>query len=142
MFDGNAQHTSNNSYEHILTATNISQLQTLWTASTGGNNDYSVPAVVGGMVYVGSNDGKVYALDAITGQQKWAASVGGRLDSSPAVVNGVVYVNSSNGNVYALDAATGQQKWFVFLPGSQQDTGGGDTLLSSSVQWGRLCECN
>ena len=45
-----------------------------WAAPflTGGPV-FSSPTVVGGVVYVGSNDGKVYAIDAATGGAKWAA---------------------------------------------------------------------
>jgi outer membrane protein assembly factor BamB len=35
----------------------------LWTATTGGTIDSS-PAVTGGVVYVGSSDGNLYAFDA------------------------------------------------------------------------------
>ena len=38
----------------------------LWTATTGGAVDSS-PAVANGVVYVGSDDDKVYALNATTG---------------------------------------------------------------------------
>ena len=38
-----------------------------WTHTTGGHV-FSSPAVVDGTVYIGSNDNKVYALDAATGR--------------------------------------------------------------------------
>jgi outer membrane protein assembly factor BamB/5-hydroxyisourate hydrolase-like protein (transthyretin family) len=71
----------------------------------------SSPAVVNGVVYVGSIDGNVYALNAATGAKVWNYTTGGAVDSSPAVVNGVVYVGSIDGNVYALNAATGAKVW-------------------------------
>ncbi|MGW3246541.1 caspase, EACC1-associated type, partial [Streptomyces sp. NPDC001070] len=80
-------------------------------AYTTGNMVFSSPAVVGGIVYVGSDDGKVYALDAATGTRKWAYATGNTVSSSPAVVGGIVYVGSYDGKVYALDAATGTRKW-------------------------------
>jgi outer membrane protein assembly factor BamB len=86
--------------------------QSLWNYTTG-NYVYSSPAIVDGVVYVGSYDGKVYALNATTGVQVWnyTASIGG-VYSSPAVAGGVVYVGShSAGNVYALNATTGAQVW-------------------------------
>jgi outer membrane protein assembly factor BamB len=65
------------------------------------------PAVANGVVYVGSSDGKVYALNAATGAQEWAYTTGANADSSPAVANGVVYVGSEDGNVYAFSLPGG-----------------------------------
>ena len=55
---------------------------------------YSSPAVVDGVVYVGSDDGNVYALNASSGAKLWNYTTGGDVYSSPAVVGGVVYVGS------------------------------------------------
>ena len=63
------------------------------------------------MVYVGSDDSTLYALDAVTGAKKWAYWTRGSIESSPAVAGGMVYVGSFDGNVYAFDAATGAKKW-------------------------------
>ncbi|MET9694815.1 PQQ-binding-like beta-propeller repeat protein [Streptomyces sp. NPDC006514] len=61
-----------------------------------------------GIVYIGSNDNKVYALDAATGTPHWTYTTGGGVYSaSPAVMDGIVYIGSSDRKVYALDAATG-----------------------------------
>ena len=53
----------------------------------------SSPAVANGVVYVGSDDGNVYALNAATGAKLWSYATG-KLESSPAVANGVVYVGT------------------------------------------------
>ncbi|HYA77790.1 MAG TPA: PQQ-binding-like beta-propeller repeat protein, partial [Verrucomicrobiae bacterium] len=82
----------------------------LWKYNTG-NWVYSSPAVVGGVVYVGSEDGSVYALNAANGEYIWKFTTGGSVDSCPAVVNGVVYIGSWDGSVYALDATNGAQLW-------------------------------
>ncbi len=70
----------------------------------------SSPAVANGVVYVGSGDSNVYALNASTGAKLWSFTTGGGVDSSPAVANGVVYVGSGF-NVYALNASTGAKLW-------------------------------
>jgi outer membrane protein assembly factor BamB len=54
------------------------------------------------LVFVGSGDGRVYALDASTGVLVWSYATGGAVESSPAVVGSVVYVGSGDGRVYAL----------------------------------------
>ncbi|MEV5803272.1 serine/threonine-protein kinase [Streptomyces collinus] len=82
----------------------------LWTY-TGGGGFWSSPAVVDGIVYIGCNDEKVYALDAATGAPRWTHTTDGDVRSSPAVVYGTAYVGSCDGRVYALDAATGTPRW-------------------------------
>lgn len=72
---------------------------------------------VGPTVYVGSDDGYVYALDAADGTQLWTFETGSRVEASPTVVNGTVYVGSSDEYVYALDATDGTQQW-AFQTGS------------------------
>lgn len=82
------------------------QAAAAWTYTTNASVDSS-PAVVRGVVYVGSGDGNVYALNAATGAVRWSHDTGGVVNSSPAVINGTVYVGSDNSEVYALNAATG-----------------------------------
>jgi len=82
----------------------------LWDFRTGGGV-VSSPAVVDGVVYVGSLDSYVYAVDVATKEQLWRFETGDKVFSSPAVVDGVVYVGSLDNYLYALDAATGQQRW-------------------------------
>ncbi|MFF4444270.1 PQQ-binding-like beta-propeller repeat protein [Streptomyces sp. NPDC001502] len=85
-------------------------LSRAWSFATG-NEVMSAPAVAGGVVYVGSFDNNVYALDAATGAKKWSYTTGSGVNSSPAVAGGVVYIGGGDKNVYALDAATGAKKW-------------------------------
>ena len=76
----------------------------------------NAPAQSDGVVYVGADDAKVYALDAQTGGQLWSFETGDVVRSPAAVSNGIVYVGSNDNNLYALDAATGDLLW-------QHDTG-------------------
>jgi len=97
-----------------LTAINAMDGTIIWSNVTDTDPTATIqssPAVAGGMVYVGSNDGNLYALDAATGIKIWNFTTGGAILSSPAVANGVVYVGSNDDNVYALDAATGAKLW-------------------------------
>ena len=81
----------------------------LWTSPKGGG--MSSPVVAGGVVYVGSNDRNIYALDTSTGDPLWQYTTGGLVYSSPAVAYGVVYAGSWDQNFYALDANTGALLW-------------------------------
>jgi outer membrane protein assembly factor BamB len=63
------------------------------------------------VVYVGSLDNNVYALNASTGAKLWSYTTGGPIYySSPAVVNGAVYVGSYDGKVYAFGLKKDQEK--------------------------------
>jgi outer membrane protein assembly factor BamB len=62
----------------------------------------SRPAVANGVVYVGSNDGNVYALNASTGAKLWSYGTGYMVEGGVAVANGVIYVGSWNDRIYAF----------------------------------------
>ena len=105
MFRGNLQHTG------VYNATGVPKLNGLkWKFHTAGRIVGS-PAIVGGVAYVGSTDGNLYAIDASSGALKWKFETKGWVVSSPAVASGVVYFESYDSNFYAVDAATGQLKW-------------------------------
>ena len=82
----------------------------LWRFTTGGWVD-TAPVVADGVVYVGSADGRVYALDAADGSERWSFATGDAVKSTPTVFDGIVYVGSNDNHVYALDAATGAELW-------------------------------
>jgi outer membrane protein assembly factor BamB len=82
-----------------------------WSYTTGGSVQSSPAIGADGTVYVGSDDGKLYALDGATGVLKWSYTTGDGVSSSPAVgPDGTVYVGSGDGKVYALDGASGARK--------------------------------
>src|SRR5205823_10789956 len=91
MFGFDAQHTHFNSSVNTLNPTNVSSLALYWKVLTGGSI-YSSPVIVNGVVYIGSDNGKLYAFSASTGQTLWKASTSDSIESSPAVVDGIVYV--------------------------------------------------
>ena len=65
------------------------RLSLLWTFKTGGPVKSS-PALVGGRVFIGSDDGKVYALGLADGGKAWEFKTGGGVESSPLVLEGRV----------------------------------------------------
>jgi outer membrane protein assembly factor BamB len=106
----------------------------LWNYTTGLGVESS-PAVVGNVVYIGSDDGRIYALNATTGVPLW--SYLNDIDSSPAVVNGVVFIGSSDGNVYALDASNGAKLWnYTTAPSPLPSHVGSNACYSPAVVGG------
>lgn len=71
----------------------------------------SSPAVVNGVLYVGSADHRLYAIDTSTGTKKWEFKTGSGVASSPAVSNGIVYFSSYDGITYAVSASDGKLNW-------------------------------
>jgi outer membrane protein assembly factor BamB len=72
---------------------------------------FSSPAIKDGKAYVGSYTGKVYCLDAATGELLWTYRTGERILCSPAVAGGFVYIGSRDNYVYCLDQFTGELVW-------------------------------
>jgi quinohemoprotein ethanol dehydrogenase len=82
----------------------------------------STPIVVDGVMFTSGNRGKVYALDAKTGQLRWSfeplidpaiASCCAAINRGVAVWEGKVYVAALDGQLYALDASSGATVWKV-----------------------------
>jgi outer membrane protein assembly factor BamB len=90
-----------------------------WTFRTHGEV-ISSPAVADGLVYFGSNDGNLYAVDQQTGLQRWLFKTHSRIASSPAVANGVVYFGSYDAAFYAVDGQTGNVRWKFTTAGERR----------------------
>jgi outer membrane protein assembly factor BamB len=54
------------------------------------------------VLYVGSQDGYLYAVNAQNGTKLWDYAAGGTITSSPAYSGGVIYVGSDDGKMYAV----------------------------------------
>ena len=84
-------------------------------------------AVAGTTLYVGDNDGSLYALNTANGATRWSTVLDTQIESAPAVANGVVYVGGMNsGTLFAVNARTGAKLW-------SYTTGGFIELSSATV---------
>ncbi len=108
-----------NTAETKISTSNVGSLAPIWNFTGAGTYSASSAAVVGGVAYVASGDGEVYALNATTGAQLWKfpAEPTSAFTSSPAVSNGVVYVANYGATVYAINATTGAEVWSTNLDG-------------------------
>jgi outer membrane protein assembly factor BamB len=89
----------------------------VWVFKTS-DEVFSSPTVTDGVVYVGSADRHLYAIDAAVGRERWRSSTDGSVTSTPAVADGTVFVGCDDDHVYAVDAATGAVLW-KFLTGAK-----------------------
>ncbi len=82
----------------------------LWSFATGGRI-YSSPAPQGDDVFFGSDDHRIYKVDADSGILIWEFVTGDKVRGAPALAGGKVFAVSWDGNLYALDAETGAFAW-------------------------------
>jgi eukaryotic-like serine/threonine-protein kinase len=73
----------------------------VWTFPTKARVESS-PAVAGGRVFVGSNDGRFYVLNLSTGGKLWEFNAGAPLSASPAIARGRVVIGSQDGRLYCF----------------------------------------
>jgi outer membrane protein assembly factor BamB len=71
----------------------------------------SAPTVVGGMLYVGTADGLLLAMDAQTGVEKWRYPSRGSIDKAPVVTADLVVFANEADQVVAVDSISGKFKW-------------------------------
>jgi outer membrane protein assembly factor BamB len=91
------------------------ELKGEWSYPSDGK---PIGAVVGSLIvvkdtlYVGSSDGKVYALDVVKGNERWAPfDTGGKVWTSPAVEDNVVYISNYERKLFAVSSADGTSVW-------------------------------
>jgi len=85
-------------------------LRFVWKFKTNGQIKSS-PAIDDNLVFIGSSDGNVYAIDLEGGHQVWAYKTDDAVEATACVVEGSVFVGSSDGFLYALDAKSGSLNW-------------------------------
>ena len=93
----------------LLIAMNARTGRELWSFRPGAIE--SSPLIVDGVIYFGSWDGYVYALDARTKRVRWRFETDDRVVAGPAYSHGTIYVPSNGGHLYAIDAQTGRERW-------------------------------
>jgi polyvinyl alcohol dehydrogenase (cytochrome) len=100
-----------------LSAADVAKLKLKWAFGfPGDSRAVSQPALVGGRVFVGSNAGTVYSLDAETGCTYWAYEAGAIARTAIDIERGannqwVAYFGDSAAYTHAVDALTGKQIW-------------------------------
>lgn len=101
-----------------LTEQTVPKLTLKWAFGfPDATSAWSQPTVAGGRLFVGSQNGTVYALDARSGCIIWTFAAKSGVRNAPIFAprtggsGYAVYFGDTGANVYALDAATGTQLW-------------------------------
>ena len=103
-----------------LTAAQVPRLTLKWAFGyPTGVSSNGQPAVVSGRIFVGSDNGFIYSLDAATGCVYWSFENASIIRNAPTIgaVTGhgatryAVYFGDGRANVFALDAQNGSLLW-------------------------------
>lgn len=91
------------------------RLKTLWNRDVGVGVDKQfvnlVPIVEDGRLFIADREGRVVALDALTGEELWEVETEAPVSSGPGVGSGVLLLGTSDAEVIALSADNGSQLW-------------------------------
>lgn len=71
------------------------------------------PATGMNKVFIGSENGEVFALDAETGELSWQGDIKGEVIVAPAFDTNTLVVNSASGVLKAFNATTGEDLWQI-----------------------------
>ncbi|HEX8054133.1 MAG TPA: PQQ-binding-like beta-propeller repeat protein [Thermoleophilaceae bacterium] len=114
-------------------AADVPNLGVAWSFYSSEGDFTGTPVVSKGLVLSGSNAGKVYAIDATTGRQRWAHSTGAVINGSLAVSGNRVFVPIAQPHapkVMALDLKTGKQLWVTQISNQKNSD-----VYGSPVVW-------
>ncbi len=94
----------------------VKQLKLKWAFGfPGAYATYGQPTSYAGKLFVGSEDGTVYALDAATGCKWWTFRAADTVKTAISIGNGghTAFFGDTDGYIYAVDANSGSQIWRV-----------------------------
>jgi polyvinyl alcohol dehydrogenase (cytochrome) len=99
-----------------LAPDDVPRLKLRWAFGfPGDTRAQAQPTVWGGRIFVGSAGGKVYALDAKTGCQRWMFDAGFGVRTAITIGEdergATAYFGDQRGEAYALDAESGKLLW-------------------------------
>ena len=99
-----------------LAGEDVPRLKLKWAFGfPGAVRAIAQPTVVGGRVFIGSQGGKVYSLDAQSGCTYWEYDAGKSVRTAvvigPRAGRWAAYFGDLGGRVHAVDAVTGKELW-------------------------------
>lgn len=94
----------------VSTQKTHAQSQLLWKFSARGAI-HSSAITSSNLIYFGSADSSLYALDKNSGKLKWKFKTRGQIHSTPAIHNNKVIFSSADGKIYALNKNNGRIEW-------------------------------
>jgi outer membrane protein assembly factor BamB len=81
------------------------------TTASGGIDSQARFDAAHNQVYVGTDDGTLYAVEPSAGKVRWTYKAKGAIERAPDVGGDTVYLATAADRVFALDAVTGKWRW-------------------------------
>lgn len=121
-----------------MSAVDVPKLKLKWAFGLGQTNAARAqPSVDGAQLFVGSESGIVYSLDARSGCIIWAFQADGGVTAAPSIGDGHIYFGDQKANAYSVDEATGKLQWKVHLDDHfAARVTGGSLLYKNTVYMG------
>ena len=151
---GGPAHASYAQAATTFTVANAGGAHSLWKVTSIGYVNAS-PDVYAGIIYVGSENGNFYAINAATGALKWTKKLTIANCSNSGIVSSAtiakdpvtgkltVYVGAADHYLYALSAATGKTAWRTLIGAatSHYYNWSSPTIANGDVYYGVSTDC-
>jgi polyvinyl alcohol dehydrogenase (cytochrome) len=136
IWNGWGPDSSNSRYQAAagIAPGDVGRLELKWAFGIpNAQQSRSQPTVVGGRLFMGSQSGAVYALDAETGCLYWTFDadtwVRTAISVGPYSAGYAIYFTDAAGKAYSVDAQTGQLLWSVQIDDHPAARGTGSPTL-------------
>jgi outer membrane protein assembly factor BamB len=115
------------SCDGVLYALNRRTGRPIWEFRGAGKGYHSSPAVEGKTVFVGNDDGRVYAIELVSGDPLWTVETGAPIWSKPLIAPGLVVFGTLGGHLFAVRRTDGAVLW--------RTVAGKSVYLSDPSRW-------
>lgn len=120
MYNHDVSGSRFNDAETVLGVSNVGDADVVWTFSIDDASVSGTPAVAGGTVYAGDSSGRMWAVSAADGTERWHTQLSGSISGSALVTGKLVvigvYAGSGKGaGLYGLDRLSGEVEWWTEL---------------------------
>ncbi len=85
----------------LVTALNPTDGSPLWTFTVRSRVESS-PVIAGDLVFLPTKRGRLYAVDVVSGKEKWQYQAGGTFLASPAIAKGKLIIGNEDGTLYCF----------------------------------------
>ncbi|MCC6512213.1 MAG: PQQ-binding-like beta-propeller repeat protein [Pirellulaceae bacterium] len=118
-----------------------SEPELIWQLPLGGNGFEGAPVIEKQTIYLGDFDGRVVAVDLISGKLKWEKKFDTNFAAPAAVQGDLLLIGDLDGKLHAIKSNDGSELW-AFETEAQIDAGAsffGDTVLITSEDGTLYC---
>jgi outer membrane protein assembly factor BamB len=96
----------------VLHAVALNNKSDKWTFEAVGALRAS-PILYDDLIYIGSEDKRVYAIDKYTGNLEWSLKLDDVVSTSPAIAGNTLVIGTESGTVYGIHRNEGEELWQV-----------------------------